>query len=308
MSLASTVDKITLLSIVEFSALQNQLKLNLIADPSSENALKDLWNTANKEYQHIGPPSRSFITAQDIQPIDDDYSQKYETLLSRVKKYNTYPEKTSIYNVRISKLVSPQLIINLSRANRWTNIKKNIKPDELYELMFQPPIDSNSITCQILGTGSSNGAMLFTSHDEDTRIYHPPQNRNIPFNANDPQSRNFQSVCLLIGGGLPFASAYRVQLGENITRIILNNGIHRVYKLAEKGVEWCPLIVSDISPYEIPETFVGTPRTILLNPKLNPALITDFLNKDITIPLKYHRVLKTIRLNWNFEQYETVLK
>jgi hypothetical protein len=309
MSSSSIVEKITLFSILEFSALKSHLRLNLIADPTDEKVLRNLWEKANDAYQHIGPPSRSFLTSGDIKPIDKDSKEKYDRLLSRITQYSTYATyPTNIYNVRLSKLVTPQLIINLSRAQRWTNVRKNMMSDELFDLLFQPPNHSENITCQTLGIGTANGSILFTSYNEDTRLYHPPQYRTIPINENDPQSLKFQSVCMIIGGGLPFASAYRVQIGEGITRLILNNGIHRIYKLAESGVEWCPLIVSDVNPNEIPETFIGTPRSILLNPKFNPALISDFLREDVVIPIKYHRVLKTVRLNWNYEQYETVLR
>jgi hypothetical protein len=309
MSSPLIVDKITLFSVVDFGALQSHLKSNLIAYPTNQNELRNLWEKTNNAYQHIGSASRSFLTSEDIKPVDKNSKEKYDKLLSRIKQYSTYSAyPTNIYNVRISKLVTPQLVINLSRANRWTNVRKNMKPDELCDLLFQPPNYLEKITCQTLGEGNSSGSLLFTSYNEDTRLYHPPQFRTIPVNENDPQSPNFQSVCILIGGGLPFASAYRVQIGDGITRLILNNGIHRIYKLAERGVEWCPIVISDVTYHEIPETFVGTPRSILLNPKLNPALILDFLNKDVVIPLKYYRILKTIRLNWNYEQYETVLR
>lgn len=66
--------------------------------------------------------------------------------------------------------------------------------------------------------------------------------------------------------------------------------------------------MTDLVPLELPDQFIDLPKDILLNPIQNPPLITDFLNNDVVIPLDYYRVLKTIRLNWNFEQYTTVLK
>jgi len=109
-------------------------------------------------------------------------------------------------------------------------------------------------------------------------------------------------------GGLPFASAFRVQLGQGSNRLILNNGIHRVYALAGAGYEWCPLLVCDLIPMELPDPFVELPRDMLLNQSANPPLITYFLDNEVVIPLDYYSILKTVRFNWNIEQYVTVLK
>ena len=90
--------------------------------------------------------------------------------------------------------------------------------------------------------------------------------------------------------------------------MILSNGIHRAYTLAKAEYEWCPLLVCDLKPLEIPEPFVDIPRDILLNPAANPPLITDFLDEGVAIPLDYYTLLKTVRFNWNIEQYVTVLR
>jgi hypothetical protein len=309
MSLPPSISKITLFSVLPVQTLFFNLDLGVIADPTDRVVLHSLWEKANKAYASIGPESRSYATSEDLRPIEKVAKSRIESLLNRIKLYSTYDSHpTYIYNVRISKLVTPQLIINLPRAQRRSNIKKDMTPDELFDLSFESTGISETITRQTLAMGPTSGAILFNSYDEDMRFYNPPQYRKIPINEKDPDSPTFQSVCIPVGGGYPFASAYRVQIGEGITRLILNNGIHRVYKLAEAGHEWCPLVVSDLAPMEVPDPFVGTPKHILLDPNSNPPLITDFLNKEVVIPLKYYRVLKTVRFNWNFEQYETVLK
>ena len=104
------------------------------------------------------------------------------------------------------------------------------------------------------------------------------------------------------------SAARRVPLGNGRYRLILSNGIHRVYRLLAAGYEWCPLIVVDNSPMEIPDPFVDFPKELLLGPTANPPLMADFLNENVAMQLEYHRVLKTIRFNWNFEQYVTVLR
>jgi hypothetical protein len=156
--------------------------------------------------------------------------------------------------------------------------------------------------------GQINGALLFTSYDEDIRLHHPPNFRKLPINEKDMKSPSFENICFPIGGGFPLASAWRVNVSPGLTRMILNNGIHRVYSLAKAGYSWCPLVVTDMLPMEFPDPFVELPKDVLLNPSSNPPLITDFLREEVIVPLEYFTLLKTIRLNWAFEQYVTVLK
>jgi hypothetical protein len=309
MSFGQITKRITLYSVSPVQVLLFKFDLGLIAEPLDKSTLIEMWEKANKAYSKIGTSTRSHSDEKDVRSIKNVDESKIENLLARVKQYPTYnSHPTGIYYVRISKLVTPQLSINLEHARMRSNITKDLTADELFDVMFDSTSCSENITRQTLALGSSSGAMLFTSYDEDMRFYHPPSYRKIPLNEKDPKSQMVDSVCLELGGGYPFASAYRVQIGEGKTRLILNNGIHRVFKLAENGYDWCPLVVTDMAPADLPDSLVDLSKIMLLNPKSNPPLISDFLNEDVTIPLSCYRVLKTVRLNWNFEQYETVLK
>jgi hypothetical protein len=309
MSFGRITKRITLYSVLPVQELMFKFDLGLIAEPSDKSTLIELWEKANKAYSKIGAATRSHSDAKDVRSIENVDESKITKLLARVKQYPTYnSHPTSIYYVKISKLVTPQMSINLEHARMRLNITKDFTADELFDVMFDSTSSSVNITRQTLALSSSSGAMLFTSYDEDMRFYHPPSYRKIPLNEKDPNSPLVDSVCLEFGSGYPFASAYRFQIGDGKTRLILNNGIHRVFKLVENGYEWCPLLVTDLAPADLPDSLVDLSKSMLLNPKSNPPLISDFLNKDVTIPLSCFRVLKTVRLNWNFEQYETVLK
>jgi hypothetical protein len=310
MSSPLIIEKLTLFSVLPPQALLSNLESGFIAEPADKVVLQHLWEKANEAYKSIGHASRSFSDPGDFQPIENVDQSKIESMLNRIRLYAPYDSHpTNIYNVRIGKLVTPQLVINPLRAEKRSNITKDrMSPNELFDLSFESAGHPEIITRQTLGMAPNGGALLFTSYDEDIRLHHPPQYRQIPINKNDPQSPSFESVCMPVGGGMPFASALKVQIAPGTFRLILNNGIHRLYKLAEAGYEWCPLVVSELVPLEFPDPFVDIPRQIILDPNSNPPLITDFLNADVVIPLKYFMLLKTIRLNWNFEQYVTVLK
>lgn len=307
--MAIIVRKLTLFSVLPQHELMAQLDGGFIANPSDREELRRQWERASRFYAECDTGTRSFLSPDDIRPLEGGDTKRAESLIRRVRTYPPYDTHTTdAYNARISKLVTPQIVVNPSRAERRADVKPGMTPIELFELSFKPRGQPETIVRQMLGVGPNGGAVLFTSYDEDIRLHHPPVYRTLAINEKDESSPAFESVCLPVGGGLPFASAYRIQCAPNMIRLVLNNGIHRAYQLAHAGYEWCPLLVTDLIPLELPEIFVNLPRGFLLDPNSNPPLITDFLNNDLIIPLDYHGVLKTIRFNWNFEQYATVLR
>jgi hypothetical protein len=247
--------------------------------------------------------------SDDIRPLEGVDQARKETFLQRARTYAPLDTHTTdVYSVKISKLTTPQIVINLGRAERRADIKLGMSPLDLFELAFEPRGQPEDIVRQILGMAQTNGSILFTSYDEDIRLHHPPVYRKIPINEKDDRSLAFESVCLPVGGGYPFAFAYRIECAPGQSRLILMNGIHRMYRLGGAGYERCPLLITDLIPLELPQQVVDLPTDFLLDPASNPPLITDFLKDKLVIHLDYHAVLRTIRLNWNFEQYGTVLK
>lgn len=305
----TTVRKLTLFSALPAQGLLQTFDAGFVASPSDRNVLLKAWQKASEAYNFAGKSFRSYSTSDDVRVVDGVDSARIEGILKRAKQYAPYDShSTGIYNVRISKLVTPQVTVNSLRARARANAKSGMSNSELFQLAFESAGKPEAITRQILALIPNGGAVMFTSYDEDIRMHHPPQYRQLPINDKDRQSPTFESVCFPVGGGLPFAAAFRVQIGPGSSRLILNNGIHRVYALASAGYEWCPLLVCDLIPMELPDPFVDLPRDMLLNPNANPPLVTDFLDDDVIISLDYHTILKTVRFNWNIEQYVTVLK
>jgi len=283
--------------------------MGFISEPANRERLLALWKDASQAYNNLGGPARSFLSPDDIRPVEGVDESLVENTLARIKLYAPHDShQTTINLVRISKLVTPQITLNLSRAQRRATVKHNMKPEEIFNIAFGDAGKPEPITRQILGVAPTGGALVFTSYDEDIRMYNPPEHRRIPVNELDGESPSFESVCFPVGGGYPFASALRIPVASGATRLILMNGIHRIYKLGEAGERWCPLAISDFVPMELQDPFVELPKAFLLDPNANPPLITDFLAPNVTIPLDYFTLLKTIRLNWNIEQYVTVLK
>jgi hypothetical protein len=117
-----------------------------------------------------------------------------------------------------------------------------------------------------------------------------------------------QTACFAIGGGCGFMFAYRVEIADGTSRLILINGAHRAYAMAKAGFRTIPIAVCDLRPMELPDPLIDLPKQLLLDSQFNPPVVSDFLDPKIVLELGYFRVLRTVRFNWNFEQYVTVLK
>ena len=308
--LKRVVRKLTLFAAAPAHILLSNFDAGFIAEPSDKATLLRMWGKASAAYNSRGDHLRSIIGKDDDQEYVGVEETKVGEMLSRVKQYAPYDShETGIFNVRISKLVTPQIVINEARAKRRANVKPGLSDNELFDIAFNSAGNPEEITRQILGLNPAGGAVIFTSYDEDIRLHHPPEYRRIPINQGDELSPTLESVCFAVGGGSPFSVAFRIPLGPGSgTRLILANGIHRTYSLARAGYEFCPMIVCDLIPLEIQDPFADLPREILLSPTANPPLITDYLNEQFMIPLDYRTLLRTARLNWAIEQNVIVLK
>lgn len=309
MSSPQVVRKLTLFSVLPLANLFQQFDSGLISNPASKQALQSMWNTASQAYGAAASASRSFITSGDVLPLQGVQASKVQNLLARIKLYPPFDShQVDIQSVRITKLVTPQISINMARASSRANISSNMSSDQLFDVAFNPAGNAPSINRQVLGLGPNNGAILFTSFNEDVRLYHPPFSMLLPSNPSDSQSTRLESTCFPVGGGSPFIWAYRIKLNASDIRLILCNGIHRVFSLAMVGYNTFPLAVVDALPSEIPDPFVELSHDMLVNPTMSPPLITDFLNPNVVIQLDYYQLLRTVRLNWQFEQNAIVLK
>ena len=148
--------------------------------------------------------------------------------------------------------------------------------------------------------------MIFTSYDEDVRP-HEAVFRDLKLEERDDASPTLPSLCIPVGGGLPLVCGHRIQLAPGLERIVITNGIHRAYRIARAGSEWIPMALCTVNPIELPPQLVELPSQLVVNPGANPPMLTDFLNEDVAMPIDYHPVLKVVRINWNLEQYVTVL-
>jgi hypothetical protein len=107
------------------------------------------------------------------------------------------------------------------------------------------------------------------------------------------------AVVGFVGYGSPVISAFKVG-----SRLILNNGHHRVYVLRKLGVTTIPVLIMDVSNplADLPPVIAGVPRELCLAPR--PPLVKDLLAEDFSITLSVKRRLKQLTVMMNVNQYE----
>lgn len=104
-------------------------------------------------------------------------------------------------------------------------------------------------------------------------------------------------------GGLPAAAiiAFVGYGGSPInvfrvgSRVILNNGFHRVFALRRLGVTEIPVVVQNVrnAQLEFPAVVLGLPREYLLTHR-RPVLVKDFFEPDFALTLRARERIKTV--------------
>lgn len=305
----SLTRKLSLHAVLPQHVLLSQLENGFIASPAEPISLLNAWERASVALSQGEPALRSFLASDDIQAIQGVEEHDLESTLRRAKLYSPFDtHRVALYEVNISKLITPQITLNVGRAAQRAAITPGMTAADVFRVAFEVTAQPAPITRQVLGMSPNAGSVLFTSFDEDIRLHHPPVYQAVPVNIKDGKSARLESVCLPVGGGLGFAHAYRVEIGNGVKRLFLMNGIHRIYELAKAGFQTAPIAVCDLQLMELPDQVVDLPKQMLVDLQANPPLVTDFLNRDVVLELDYFRVLRTVRLNWSFEQYVTVLR
>jgi hypothetical protein len=312
LSSPQVVRKLTLYSCLPLATLYQQLDAGVVSNPPDKAGLQALWVPASQSYATVGTSSRSYALASDVQPLQGVGPQKVQNTVSRMRLYSPFDTHGfDIYDVNIGKLVTPQISINTVRATSRASIMQNMTNDQLFDVCFnagaQPPPINRQVISQQASNQVSAGSLMFTSYNEDVRPY-PPMFANVSSNPNDPQANLVEAACLPVGGGSPFAWAFRVKIDSTNTRLYLCNAIHRVYALAQAGYTTCPLAVVDLNVSEFPLQLVDLPRDFLTDANRNPPLMIDYLNPSVVVPLDYYLMLTTVRINWQSEKYTTVLR
>jgi len=206
---------------------------------------------------------------------------------------------TSVEIVEIDRLVAPQRTVNLAYVEKLSSrIPDSPNLATLLELCVSPRRDMEPI--QHLEVGQN--VHVFTSPNADIRFlgaFLKPLARedlNHAIGGGNPAA----AIISFVGYGTSSINVFKVG-----SRVILNNGFHRVYAIRSRGITHIPVVVQHVqnAALELPDVIAGLPKAYLLG-STRPVLIKDFFVPDFAIRLRFADRLKTISINVNVGQYD----
>ena len=201
--------------------------------------------------------------------------------------------------VEVDKLVAPQRSVNLDYVERLlSTYPKTPAVEDLLRICVSSKRDMDPI--QHLEVAPN------------THIFSSP-NSDIRFLGAFVKRLTAEDLDFAIAGGLPAAAviafvgygAAPVNVLQVGTRLVLNNGFHRVYALRSLGIREIPVVVQFINnpALEFPAVVAGLPKEYLLgHPR--PVLVKDFFEPEFAITLKVRERIKMVAIAIGRNEHE----
>jgi hypothetical protein len=120
--------KVNAILSIASQALLAQLDSGFIASPSDRNILMKKWESASTKYKSSSIPFRSYLMSDDLENLDQKQidPQLVSNALNRAKLYPPYDSHPiQIYNINISKIITPQITLSEKRSKTRTFDKTN---------------------------------------------------------------------------------------------------------------------------------------------------------------------------------------
>jgi hypothetical protein len=194
--------------------------------------------------------------------------------------------------VEVDKLVAGQQSLNLEYVDRLGGIySKDLSPEALLAATVSPRREMDPIRHLEVAPNTH----VFSSPNTDVRFL--GAFLKSPLSESDAMSAEMGGVPVaaliaFVGyGGAP-VNAFRIG-----SRVVLNNGFHRVFALRKLGCLEIPLILQNVAnpQVELPPQIAGRPTDYLVqHPR--PPMIKDFLNDDLNVELHFRRRMRMIQV------------
>jgi len=211
---------------------------------------------------------------------------------SFVSTFSNYP--ISVEEVEIDKLVASQRTVHIEFVDHL--IEQYQAGPDLFAFCLAPAQGASAIsigrTAQNAFTASSdNPGLRFLGGFEEP--YRPGM-----LQIDVPGGQTIRVVLLALGFGASTANVYRVG-----TRMILNNGFHRLYALRSLGITHAPVVIQQVThpEVELPPVITELPREYLIgNPR--PAVMKDFFDDRLTCEITQRGFLKSVQIGWGVSE------
>jgi hypothetical protein len=197
--------------------------------------------------------------------------------------------------VDVDTLVAPQREVNLDYVDTLRGRLAGHDLASLIEFCLGPRATPPPINA----LQTAQNQMTFTSPSLDLRFLGGfPK----PLTEADIQVAHFggqpsRVIALLVGFG-----AAPINVRSAGTRIVLNNGFHRVVALRMEGIQRIPVVVQHAAnpAFEFPDHVLGLSQAYLLTDP-RPVLVKDFFDTHLVTELNLKPRVKSLRVAWGPE-------
>lgn len=261
-------------------------------------ALGDEWREAAKYFLEVLNKELGIADTIDVKEIDQSCGERLVSISSDIlfkQSFSMIPIEFKL--VEIGKVVAPQRLVNLEYVEELkTTLTSAPSVEELIEFCLQPKqVPPEPKRMQI-----APNVFTYSSSSVDFRFLggYPKQLTEEDVKASTGGGLPMAAIVLLVGYGSPTCNVFLV--GK---RMILNNGFHRMYCLADMGVKYAPLVVQKVAnpDLELQPVIAGLPKDYLIgHPR--PVLVKDFLDKNLIKIIHTKPRMTNVQIGWNFQQ------
>lgn len=258
------------------------------------------WQRLQPAIQALQQTEVGLADQSSLEPLPTELLPRLEEIAADPllkKTFTALPFSFAV--VEIDKLVAPQRSVNLEYANRLEkSFEQKLTLAHLAEICLSPRREMPPIQ-HLEVAGSTH---VFSSPNLDVRFL------GAFFKTLSPEDLQFAEL-----GGIPAAAiiafvgygAAPVNVLQVNSRLVLNNGFHRVFALRSLGVTKIPVLVQHVRNWqlEFPPVVSGLPREYLLG-SLRPVLMKDFFQEGFSITLRAKQKVKAVMLQQAVNQVD----
>jgi hypothetical protein len=256
------------------------------------------WRRASKEFQKLVKEERGAPESIVVGDTDPSLHPELERISSDPLFRKTFSQLPFEFKmVEVGKLVAPQRLVNLDYVE---NLKRSLpNGPKLFDLVsFCLKPTQTPPAPKVMQ--SAQNAFAFSSPSQDFRFLggYPKKVEQGDIEASTGGGLPVIAITLLLGYGTSTCNAFKVG-----SRMVLNNGFHRIYTLESVGIKNAPMLVQIVNnpDLEFPQQVAGLPKDYLVeNPR--PVLMKDFVDERLVRTIRVKPRIMNVQVAWNSQQ------
>jgi hypothetical protein len=282
--------------------IRDQYRDGLIESPGKISALQEQFKHVHESWSSVAKVERTTAHTDDIREFDSFDVPNQTRILDRARLYEPYHSLSiSLKWFKIDRLTTPQLGIDLDRSAGLLSADQPRDDQAIARLCLDPETFIPKVTVRKARNSLQEGEVELESEDEDVRIHLPPVIRQLRAIDSDPLGAVGPAITFVAAKGAPFVSVAAVPIGGTKARFVVYNGIHRIYRIRELGLEWVPAILVAFPQGNFPASHGDLAGSEIIAPSSTLPLFGDFFNPALIVKIRYRPLTRVLRVRWDYD-------